>query len=633
MTNRESKKLAGRLVQPALPLVPGKKSQKAKPVATETASDVVELEAPPQSLPNGGIHHEQTQPVEVESNPITLQNGDHESHEASLIAEDSPPATSSTSAAEKVATPEPHDIDEDRTDGEAVAEVDAGYGSQDVNSEDASGLASSDAAISAIQLPAEVASAERENDITGEEHTPELASSPFGDGDSEQQMPTQSTHQQSEQTDPTTPVYANGIGSPHFTPTEHGAFESQHEQVTQGYDYTPNVATGEESHAPTVNGYQPPLTTSLGLSSAAVPRPFNALPSLAEHLLLLNATKEGVDIIIQVNASKTQPFASYAHSIVLLRSLRLRRLVTRQQQSSNNYAGNVVTLYPARYVMPHAFEAALRYLYSDTVLGKDFFVQPHSGSDYQTVRVHNLDYLLSYWVSGIELGLEPVSICAERLLNNYLDWDILEITYKYAMELADSPNMANGKNMTGSDYLVASSTIVKQILQFLALHIDISTFKLDTTTAHNLIPSRLPQIDDGRPKHNPALAAMVFGSMPSSADMSPSSPQSEILSTQSTFKDTVASNILLNVDFENLFAFNNFIQAPTIRDAATTKLMTDLVNEREIRRQKVHSSRVSNKDRMAYSAAWEAVGIKESILETNVLHRDRVGFLASTSSK
>jgi hypothetical protein len=58
--------------------------------------------------------------------------------------------------------------------------------------------------------------------------------------------------------------------------------------------------------------------------------------------------------------------------------------------------------------------------------------------------------------------------------------------------------------------------------------------------------------------------------------------------------------------------------------------MVDVVNEREIRRQKIHGSRYPNKERMANAAKWEPVGIKESILENNVLHRDRVGFLVST---
>ncbi|KIW66922.1 hypothetical protein PV04_06204 [Phialophora macrospora] len=626
---KQPKKAHTRMVQPALPLIRGSRTQKAKPVAVEPEpeSQVVDSEPVSQTHADGGVTDTETQSALEVSSVETLENGIPLRKEGSPVA-DSQPATHPNPVPEELAT---------YSDGHAAEnkkEMDhtlAGHGvGVDVGHGEAVDTAKNDASAPSIQLYAQEPDVDQGNKVDTNGCFSESPNDPVGDvGNGEHTIPP--APQLSEQIDNpvSTPPYTNGTSSSNSTPTENEALPSQQGEINHGYRGSRADSTGEPVREPVMNGYHQAATTPFA-PTGTVSRTFNALPSLHEHLLLLNATKEGVDILIQINPSNAQPFVSYAHSVILFRSLRLRRLATRQQQANHNFGSNVVTLYPPRYVMPHAFEAALRFLYSDTVLGKDFFVQPHPGAEYQTIRVHNLDYLLSYWVSGIELGLEPVSICAERLLNNYLDWDILEITYKYAMELASSPSSTQGKSMTGSDYTVASSSIIKQILQFLANHIDIKSFKLDTALNHTLVPSRLPQVEDGRPKHNPALASMVFGSMPSSADMSPSSPRSEILPTGSNFKDTVASNILLNVDFENLFAFNNFIQAPTIRDAATTKLMVDVVNERELRRLRIHDSRVPNKERMANSAAWEPVGIKELILETNVLHRDRVGFLVSS---
>src|SRR6201999_236755 len=96
------------------------------------------------------------------------------------------------------------------------------------------------------------------------------------------------------------------------------------------------ASAGEPVRDPTMNGYHQASTTPFA-PPAIVPRPFNALPSLAEHLLLLNTTKEGIDIIVQINPANAQPFVSYSHSVILFRSLRLRRLATRQQQGNNNY--------------------------------------------------------------------------------------------------------------------------------------------------------------------------------------------------------------------------------------------------------------------------------------------------------
>lgn len=421
-----------------------------------------------------------------------------------------------------------------------------------------------------------------------------------------------------------TPTSERMNGVPQLPKSESGRFNVSQEPNHHGIPRTHAPVAQEQ----TSNGiHQPlqPMVSNPGPIPPPGPRPFSTLPSLQDHLLHLASSKEGVDWAIQVNPPDAQPFVTYTHSIILSRSLRLRRLMGRQQSSS--YAGNATTLYPARHVLPHAFEAALRFLYSDTVLGKDFFVQPHPGTDIQAVRIHNLDYLMSYWVAGIELGLEPVSMCAERLLAEYINWDILEITYKYAMDLANSPMSSHGKNMTGSDYLVASNSIIKIILQFLANHLDINTFNLDTASLSNVVPPRLPQLDGKRSKHNPALASMVFGSMPSSANMSPSSPQSEMLPTTPAFRDTVASNILLNVDFENLNLFNNMIQAQRVPRSA--RLITVVVAEREARRKKIFDSRVSNKERVANSAAWEKVGIKE-MMKGNILSRERIGFLVSS---
>ncbi|KIW91663.1 uncharacterized protein Z519_07631 [Cladophialophora bantiana CBS 173.52] len=627
-TNKPLRKPYARIVQPALPLIPGLKPQKAKPITVEREPEKADPGPATQLLTDGDKVQKDTESVANAAYSDVSQNGFTGEKEVSPLTGSEPvtpqpshsPAQKHTAEAHANTGDDEKEVDTCDNDGEAGGDVRSVIKPANVALNEPT-----------IELPATDSDYGHETITRPNVKLPEIFGGPAGEDANRQPGSDVPPPALSEKTEPTTrSSYANGTGSSQSTLDENGTFAPQLEETALGYQKAqPSVSFKDTVRDATVNGYHQ-FPTPTYAPPVTVPRSFNTLPSLQEHLLLLNATKEGVDIVIQVNPTNAQPFVSYCHSVILFRSLRMRRLATRQQQVNTNYPSNVVSLYPARPVMAHAFEAALRFLYSDTVLGKDFFVQPHPGADFQAVRLHNLEYLLSYWVSGLELGVEPVSICAERLLASYLDWDILEIAYKCAMELANSPMSSHGKNMNGSDYLVASSSIVKLILQFLATHIDIKNFKLDSTSTSNVIPSRLPQLDDGRPKHNPALASMVFGSMPSSADMSPSSPQSEILPTASTFKDTVASNILLNVDFENLNVFNNFIQAPTIRDAATTKLMADIVNEREGRRQKTFTSRVSNKERMANSAAWEAVGLKESIIEGNVLNRERVGFLISS---
>jgi hypothetical protein len=132
-------------------------------------------------------------------------------------------------------------------------------------------------------------------------------------------------------------------------------------------------------------------------------------------------------------------------------------------------------------------------------------------------------------------------------------------------------------------------------------------------------------------RHNPVLATMVFGSMPSSADLSPSSPQSEFLPIASSFENQVASNILLNIDFFNLEIFSHELR--NIMGADALPILQDIVDEREIRRVRVVNNRdVPNKMRIANSAAWEVAGLKE-YLHDGSLRSERVGFLPLVRSK
>jgi hypothetical protein len=262
------------------------------------------------------------------------------------------------------------------------------------------------------------------------EHINEQAQTTEGDVDSPHAQSDSSNQQRSisEESGFGGETYVNGISSTPTTPAQNGVPDSHHFPQHQ-LNGTSNFYTRAASTA-TSNGYYLPRAMAT-TNPEPFQRSFSALPSLLDYLLQLNATKEGVNTLIQVNPIKGQPLVSYAHSVVLYRSFRLRRLLARQHQTHAN--SETITLYPARYIIPHAFEAALRYLYSDAVLGREFFMQTHPEASSPMTRIHNLDYLLSYWISAIELGLEPVYAHAENLFREYLSWDVLEIAYKVSL--------------------------------------------------------------------------------------------------------------------------------------------------------------------------------------------------------
>lgn len=360
----------------------------------------------------------------------------------------------------------------------------------------------------------------------------------------------------------------------------------------------------------------PPRTPS-------VPESLGHWQTINDYFLNLAVTKELADWAIQIYAPGTgnDAFAVYGHSVILGRSHRLRRLMARSQ----SYGNSVISLYPPQRIQPHAFDSALRFLYSDSLLTKDYFNQQPSSHEREAVRQYHLDYILSYWISGVELGLDLVTAHSEALLSDYLDWDLLESVYKSAIAMARSDISSHGKYMTGSDYFNLSSTLLRLVVQFLASRLNVVNFKLDSGYSSSTIASRLPSTEDGRPRTNPVLASMVFGSMPSSSIASDSSPTMESVSAASAFQDAVASAILLNLDFEDLSRFNHLLQARGM--AANTRIMTEVVREREARRQKIFNAvTIPNRDRMAASAKWDIVGREESFVD-GVLSEKRVGFL------
>ncbi|RMZ79339.1 hypothetical protein DV737_g3429, partial [Chaetothyriales sp. CBS 132003] len=350
------------------------------------------------------------------------------------------------------------------------------------------------------------------------------------------------------------------------------------------------------------------------------------ITSLSEHLLQLATSKLWADWVLVVHSSGLQLLAVYAHGIMLIRSMRLNQAMNRQVASQ--HGGNIINLYPPRSMLPHAFETALRFLYSDTVLSSEALFPRPPVSDSRIARGSTLDYLLSYWVSGIELGVEPVVTRSAHLLVELLDWDIAEATMKEAVEL-DSTCWRAGHQQAGVtlEYAAMALQLKQTVLNFLASHINPVTFKLDTSPSLSLLRSRFAAIEDNRARHNPALSSMVFGSMPSSADLSPSSPQSEIVRA---VEETAASNILFNIDFDGISFFYRQLEA--IHGAAATPFVAKVVEERESRRSKVVSSRtIPNKQRTANSETWDVAGYRELVDEAG-LRRERVGFLLPAKS-
>ncbi|KAL8243668.1 hypothetical protein R6Q59_009926 [Mikania micrantha] len=372
-----------------------------------------------------------------------------------------------------------------------------------------------------------------------------------------------------------------------------------------------------------LNGYDTPDMRALYYDDLMRPATQSGFPTIIDHIRGVQFTQEWFDCDICVyypNTSRTM-VCRHSHSLVLLRSERMRSFI--YPQRANNYSYYVVNLYPARSINVNAFDAALRFLYADTVLHADRLfstemLQTKSG------KVSALDYVVSYLVAGLELGLEPVVTRSLDLVGRYLDWDIAELAMREAILLRQSLTLAVNPNSPPQTYF-ASNSILEHVFNLFVLTLNIENFKLDTIANCNEMVSRLADFD-GRAAVNPALANMVFGSMPSSSGRS-SSLADESPAKSATVPDTAASVIMLNMEFEDLRGLTAALKRA--HGDSGIQIITEVIEERERRRFNVVNNRsVSNKHRMAHSNIWEVLAWREYVLDGN-LERERVGFTLS----
>ena len=399
--------------------------------------------------------------------------------------------------------------------------------------------------------------------------------------------------------------------------------------LTNGYSHTPESKAITSDHSMTP--YQTvPAPTPLqnghvrGVSQSFVPR--GPIPDMTTHLTKLWETRDLADWTIQVMPSNgTYPPVAYpTHGVVISRSEVLRYLMGLRLHARPMTP--IIILSPPRYILPPAFEAALKYLYNEGVLTPEECTRyfTFSGdSTSATVKMYQLDFCFSYWLSGHILGLPAVVEAGLTLLKEYLDWETAELMMKESLEVKNafaaqhflpSPNGAGITPSTMSDPSSPLSSRQKrttatgidefEILGVLVdcmaekkLDVELSKFKLDTGSP-SVLRSYLPDVEQYTKSHR-ALTSITFGSLPTTTS---STTKTHTRSSQPVFSsnsvddaqtlspaERALSAILLNVPFTELnellsgllqsFAENNVVD-----------LFTKVLQEREVRRARVAES-------------------------------------------
>ncbi|KAJ9664567.1 hypothetical protein H2198_000218 [Neophaeococcomyces mojaviensis] len=366
------------------------------------------------------------------------------------------------------------------------------------------------------------------------------------------------------------------------------------------------------------NGHTASLSTSSKLShgvNGSTTSQYASVPPIYIYLSKLAYSRQFYDVVIQLNPPDRsfQPSYHYGHSIFLVRSERVAALIP-DFDPATQY--RVVNINSARNINAHAFEAALRFFYTDEVLTPDALI-PKGGFPQKEFKIQNFDYAMSYWFSGVEFGLEAVRNRAYDIVKALVDWDIAEVVMKEAQDLrmADAaiPSTPNKIEIRS-----IADTLVQIVSQLFVERLNVHGFKLDTEAQVSVMSPRLSQLDMQRAVNNPALSSMVFGSLTTQAE-----PTDAFVSD--------GSAILLNMEFKDLA--NLGMDLVKWHGVEGFNLLQQVVNERESKRDQVVSNRaVQNKERLSNSTAWDTAGWRE-FTQDGRLERERVGFLIPTRGR
>ena len=181
------------------------------------------------------------------------------------------------------------------------------------------------------------------------------------------------------------------------------------------------------------NGFSPrSIHERNGSQPIALPQPGTLpkpapLPSIHEHLLSLASTKQFFDTVIYINHPDTslQPSEHFSHSLFLCRSEVFAKIISEFDPSIHP---KVINLYPSRNVLSHAFEAALRFLYSDHVLTTQTLM-PQAAYQNRQAKLYTFEYIMSYWIAGVELGLLPIKSRAHEMVQDLISHTCKRLQY------------------------------------------------------------------------------------------------------------------------------------------------------------------------------------------------------------
>ncbi|KAJ4310495.1 hypothetical protein N0V94_008412 [Neodidymelliopsis sp. IMI 364377] len=427
---------------------------------------------------------------------------------------------------------------------------------------------------------------------------------------------------------PPEPIYGNGteFQSPPFTTAPstfpepfQGHFSPEETRFATNGVATSHSQSPSKSH----RGEPLPVTDRADVQHAlpqqnGLPRTdqMNESPfELASYLSTQFGNPEFADFILQVRSPEFQYISIPVHGIVVVRSPVFANAVRRSippAHRSKDSRRLVDVLTTNLFVAAESIEEAVKVLYGAPLLSMQSFLYglgpytpeaPHPQGMNDARR--RMEQLLSYIGAGSVLQIPSMQARGVEIAKALLRWDTVEQALHYGLQAARSVSRANNDGSEGHDPF--ASELLNSAIDFIAYNFP-NDFHLYRIASELQDDPRLPSVAESRaPTHNSRLSKIRFGDAPMEDEPQPS-PISRML-----------SSILLSLPLPLVDRlFNHRATANQIGWTGVAKLMHNVVDEREDRRQK------------AVQGQLQLDGTTPSVLLENLYVEERVDHVGAS---
>ncbi len=374
-------------------------------------------------------------------------------------------------------------------------------------------------------------------------------------------------------------------------------------------DTVPTSEHGDENHALSYqNGSAPP-------AERLEESPFE----LAAYLSTQFANPEFADFILQVRSPESILMSVPVHGIVIVRSPVIAEAVRRSPAPGHRSRDarrlvDVLALDP--FATSESLEEAVRVLYGAPLLSAQTFLYGLAPYTYENDQAapsndacRRMRQVLSYIAAARTFQMPSMQARGIEIARMLLRWDTVEQVLQYTLQANSGPRSRPDGPDTEDPFV---SALLNYALDFVAFTFPVD-FKLYTIAPEFSHAPRLPTLVEPRQAtHNPRLSKIRFGDAPPEDDHQPSHAA------------VVLSTILLSLPLplvERLF--NHRATANQIGWAGATKVLRDVINERENRRQKASRGQLKpNQDGTIPAGLLNNVYLEESVeqVEPSPLH-------------